>query len=197
MGRERRCWGDMRGMTLVWSAWKVCAVALAAGLVTVACGSSTTTSGAASGSGSTASAAPSSPAATTPTATTPAAPTPTASPASALCQDVAALRASLDTLKHVTVGKGTVNEIKTDLADVKAKLGAVKTELHGQWQAQVSALEDSLAKLQTAVNDLASNFSASTISGTVSALRGVAAAGSNLLAALSQQCPSTSPSPST
>jgi len=184
-------------MTLVWPAWKVCAVALAAGLVTVACGSSTTTSGAASGSGSTASAAPSSPAATTPTATTPAAPTPTASPASALCQDVAALRASLDMLKHVTVGKGTVNEIKSDLADVKTKLGAVKTELHGQWQAQVSALEDSLAKLQTAVNDLASNFSASTISGTVSALRSVAAAGSNLLAALSKQCPSASPSPST
>jgi hypothetical protein len=100
-------------------------------------------------------------------------------------------------LKHVTVGKGTVNEIKSDLADVKTKLGAVKTELHGQWQAQVSALEDSLAKLQTAVNDLASNFSASTISGTVSALRGVAAAGSNLLAALSKQCPSASPSPST
>ena len=184
-------------MTLVWPAWKVCAVALAAGLVTVACGSSTTTSGAASGSGSTTSAAPSSPAATTPTATTPAAPTPTASPASALCQDVAALRASLDKLKHVTVGKGTVNEIKADLADVKAKLGAVKTELHGQWQAQVGALEDSLAKLQAAVNDLASNFSASTISGTVSALRGVAAAGSNLLAALSKQCPSASPSPST
>ena len=174
-------------MALVRSAWKVCAVALAAGLVTVACGSSSTSSGAASAPGSTTSAAPSSPAASTPAA----------SPASALCQDVAALRASLDKLKHVTVGKGTVNEIKADLADVKAKLGAVKTELHGQWQAQVGALEDSLAKLQAAVNDLASNFSASTISGTVSALRGVAAAGSNLLAALSRQCPSASPSPST
>ena len=187
----------MRRMALVRSAWKVWAVALATGLVTVACGSSSTSSGAASAPGSTTSAAPSSPAASTPAASTPAASTPAASPASALCQDVAALRASLDKLKHVTVGKGTVDEIKADLADVKAKLGAVKTELHGQWQAQVSALEDALAKLQAAVNDLASNFSASTISGTVSALRGVAAAGSNLLAALSQQCPSTSPSPST
>ena len=184
-------------MALVRSAWKVWAVALATGLVTVACGSSSTSSGAASAPGSTTSAAPSSPAASTPAASTPAASTPAASPASALCQDVAALRASLDKLKHVTVGKGTADEIKADLADVKAKLGAVKTELHGQWQAQVSALEDSLAKLQTAVNDLASNFSASTISGTVSALRGVAAAGSNLLAALSRQCPSASPSPST
>ena len=182
----------MRRPTLARPAWKVCTVALAAGLVTVACGSSSTSSGAAGASSSTTSAAPSSLAASTPAASTP-----TASPASALCQDVAALRASLDKLKHVTVGKGTVDEIKADLADVKAKLGVVKTELHGQWQAQVSALEDSLAKLQAAVNDLASNFSASTISGTVSALRGVAAAGSNLLAALSKQCPSASPSPST
>ena len=181
----------MRRITLVRPAWKVCTVALAAGLVTVACGSSSTSSGAAGASSSTTSAAPSSLAASTPAASTPA-----ASPASVLCQDVAALRASLDKLKHVTVGKGTVDEIKADLADVKAKLGVVKTELHGQWQAQVSALEDSLAKLQAAVNDLASNFSASTISGTVSALRGVAAAGSNLLAALSRQCPSASPSPS-
>ena len=192
----------MRRLTLARPAWKVCTVALAAGLVTVACSSSSTSSGAASAPGSTTSAAPSSPAASTlaastPAASTPAASTPTASPASALCQDVAALRASLDMLKHVTVGKGTVNEIKSDLADVKTKLGAVKTELHGQWQAQVSALEDALAKLQAAVNDLASNFSASTVSGTVSALRGVAAAGSNLLAALSKQCPSASPSPST
>ena len=181
----------MRRPTLARPAWKVGTVALAAGLVTVACGSSSTSSGAAGASSSTTSAAPSSLAASTPAASTP-----TASPASALCQDVAALRASLDKLKHVTVRKGTVDEIKADLADVKAKLGVVKTELHGQWQAQVSALEDSLAKLQAAVNDLASNFSASTISGTVSALRGVAAAGSNLLAALSQQCPSASPSPS-
>src|SRR6516225_6263370 len=182
----------MRRLTIARPAWKVCTVALAAGLVTVACGSSSTSSGAAGASSSTTSAAPSSLAASTPAASTPA-----ASPASVLCQDVAALRASLDKLKHVTVGKGTVDEIKADLADVKAKLGVVKTELHGQWQAQVSALEDSLAKLQAAVNDLASNFSASTISGTVSALRGVAAAGSNLLAALSRQCPSASPSPST
>ena len=181
----------MRRMKLARPAWKVCGVVLAAGLVTVACGSSSTSSGAAGASGGATSAAPSSPGATSPAASTPA-----ASPVSALCQDVAALRASLDKLKHVTVGKGTVNEIKADLADVKAKLGAVKTELHGQWQAQVSALEDSLAKLQAAVSDLASNFSASTVSATVSALRGVAAAGSNLLAALSKQCPSGSPSPS-
>jgi hypothetical protein len=159
--------------------------ALAAGLLAAACGSGSTSSSAAGASAS----------ATSPAAS--AASPSTASANSPLCQDAAALRASLDKLKHVTIGAGTADEIKADVGDVKSKLSAVKTEAHGQWQAQISALEDSLAKLQSSVKSLTSNPGASTISGTVSALRGVAASGSSLLAALSQQCPSASASPST
>ena len=58
-------------------------------------------------------------------------------------------------------------------------------------------MEDSIAKLQSAIKTLSSNFSASAVSGTVSALRGVAASASSLLAALSKQCPSATSSPST
>ena len=157
-------------------------VALAAGLLTAACGSGSTSSSPASAPSSPTSAAASSPA---PGAT------------SALCQDVAALRASVDKLKHVTIGAGTVDELQADVADVKSKLNAVKTEAHGQAQAQISAMEDSIAKLESAVKTLTSNFSASAVSGTVSALRGVAASASSLLGALSKQCPSATSSPST
>ena len=115
-------------------------VALAAGLLTAACGSSSTSPSPASSPSSATTAAATSPAATSPAATSPA-PTST----SALCQDVAALRASVDKLKHVTIGKGTADELKADVADVKTKLGAVKTEAHGQAQAQISAMEDSIA----------------------------------------------------
>ena len=157
-------------------------VALAAGLLTAACGSSSTSPSLASSPSS----------ATTAAATSPA-PTST----SALCQDVAALRASVDKLKHVTIGKGTADELKADVADVKTKLGAVKTEAHGQAQAQISAMEDSIAKLQSAVKTLTSNFSVSAVSDTVSAVRGVATSASSLLGALSKQCPSATASPST
>ena len=166
-------------------------VALAAGLLTAACGSSSTSPSLASSPSSATTAAATSPAATSPAATSPA-PTST----SALCQDVAALRASVDKLKHVTIGKGTADELKADVADVKTKLGAVKTEAHGQAQAQISAMEDSIAKLQSAVKTLTSNFSVSAVSGTVDALRGVAASASSLLGALSKQCPSASASAS-
>jgi hypothetical protein len=173
---------------MMWTmpAFRAAAIALGAGLLLVACSSSSTTSTPAT------SAAATSPATTSSAATSPA-PTST----SALCQDVAALRASVDKLKHVTIGQGTVDELKADAADVKTKLGAVKTEAHGQAQAQINAMEDSIAKLESALKTLTSNFSVSAVSGTAGAVRGVAASASSLLGALSKDCPSASGSPST
>ena len=164
------------------AAGKLGAVAIAAGLLTCACGSSGASSGPAGGSGSATSAAASASPSTLP-------------PASALCRDADALRASLDKLKHVTIGKGTGDEITADLTDVKTKLDALATEAHRQWQAQISALKESLAKLQTAAKNLTSGVSASKVSATVTALHEAAAAGSDLLAKISKQCPSASPSP--
>jgi len=157
-------------------------VAAAAALLAAACGSSGTPAG--GSSPSTTSAAPSS-----------AAPGPT----SALCQDAVALRASIDNLTHVQVGQGMGDEIKSDLADVKAKLSALGTQAHGEWQSQTSALSASLTKLQTQVSDLTSNPSASTVSATASALREVSAAAGSLLSAIGTKCPNVtaSASPST
>ena len=159
--------------------WQTVAVAAGAALLAAACGSSGTP--AVGSSPSTTSAAPTS-----------AAPSPT----SALCQDAAALRASIDTLTHVTVGQGMGDEIKSDLADVKAKLNTLTTQAHGQWQSQTSALSASLGKLQTAVSNLTSNPSASTVSATVTAIREVSASAGSLLTAIGTRCPSVTASAS-
>jgi hypothetical protein len=155
------------------------AVTLAAGLLAVGCGSGGLYGGGGS-SGSTSAAASS----------------PAPSPTSALCQDAAALRASLNKLTHVSVGPGAGDEIKTDLADVKEKLNAVRAQSHGELQAQTNALKTALLKLQGAASTLSSNPSASAVSDVVAALREVSSAGSTLLAALSKKCPSASASPS-
>ena len=168
----------MRRVTAIRSSrWQSVAVAAGAAFLVAACGSSGTPSG--GSSPSTTSAAPSS-----------AAPSPT----SALCQDAAALRASIDTLTHVQVGQGMGDEIKSDLTDVKAKLTALTTQAHGQWQSQTSALSASLDKLQTAVSNLTSNPSASTVSATATALREVSASAGSLLTAIGTKCPSVSAS---
>jgi len=151
------------------------AVVLAAGLLAAACGS-----GGLYGGGSSSGNA------------SPAASSPAASPTSALCQDAAALRASLNKLKHVNVSLGTGDEIKSDVADVKEKLNAVRAQSHGDLQAQTTALKTALIKLQGAASTLSSNPSASAVSAVVADLREVASSGSSLLAALGKKCPSSS-----
>jgi hypothetical protein len=159
--------------------WQAVAAAAGTALLAAACGSSGTPSSASSPS-------------TTSAASSSAAP----SPASAVCQDAAALRASIDTLTHVNVGQGMGDEIKSDLADVKAKLNTLITQAHGQWQTQTSALSASLGKLQTAVSNLTSNPSASTVAATVTALREVSSSAGSLLSAIGTKCPSVSASAS-
>jgi len=123
----------------------------------------------------------------------------TASPPSnsVLCADAAALRASLDKLRHVTVGTGMVNEITADLNDVKAALTTFVNDAHGQYQALTSALSSALSELKTSVSNLAAHPGASTVSGVVAALGAVNTAGQNLLAAVNTSCLSASPSPGT
>ena len=154
---------------------------LATGLLLAACSSSGTSS-------------PSSPSASP--ATTSAAAAAAPSPTSAVCQAVANLRTSVNALTHVKIGKGTVNEIKSDLANVEADFTALTAQLHGESSAQASALKSALDALKTAVSNLTAHFSVSTVKGVATALGGVATAASALLASLAPHCGSASASPS-
>jgi hypothetical protein len=177
----------MTGIVHGRATWKAVPIALGTGLLVAACSSGSSSSGAASAPATSAAAS------TSASAAASAAPSPT----SVLCQDVAALRTSLNTLTHIHVTKGAADEIKSDLADVKTKLTTLTTNAKGQWQSQSTDLKAALDKLQTATSDLAANPSVSTVSGVVTALGGVTSAASKLLAATSTDCPSASASPST
>jgi hypothetical protein len=171
-----------RGIVTRSARWKLAIIACGLALLVAGCGS-----GGSASSGS----APSS-AASSSTAASPA-----ASPSnSALCADAAGLRASLDTLRHVSVGAGAVSAITADLNNVKAALTTFVNDARGQWQAQTSALSSALAKLKTAVGNLAASPGTSTVSGVATALGEVNTAAQNLLAAVNTNCPSASPSSS-
>jgi len=171
------------GIVTRLSRWKLAASASGLALLAAACGSSGGTP-----SGGTSSGVP----APSASAATPA----TAQPNAVLCADAAALRASLNKLTHVTVGKGTASQIKADLNEVEANLTAFVNNARGQWQAQISALKSALTNLKTAVGNLAANPGSSTVSGVVTAVGGVNTAAQNLLAVVNTDCPSASPSPS-
>lgn len=151
------------------------AVAVAAGLLLAACGSTTTTS---PGSGATATTA-----------------SPAPSPTSGVCQAAAELRASVNALAHVKIGQGTVDEIKSDLANVETKLTALTAELHDASKPQTSAVNSALDTLKTAVSDFSANPSASTLGGVATAVNGVTTSAGNLLSSLTPQCGATPASP--
>ena len=135
--------------------------------------------------------------ASSPSATAPATSSPAASPpSSALCADAAALRASLNQLRHVNVQPGAVSEITSNISNVRAALTTLVNNAHGRWQAQTSALSAALDKLRTAVSSLGASPGVSTVTGAVSALGQVNTAAQNLLAAANTDCPSASSSPS-
>lgn len=154
--------------------WSTAAVALGAGLLAVACSSGSTPASGTSASGT--------PTSASPTAT------------SLVCQDAADLRTSLHNLTHSSVSKGDVTELKSNLAQVHTDLTALITHAKGEWQTQTSGLKAALDKLQTALSDLSSSPSASTVAGVVAALGETATAGGSLLTAVSTRCPSASPS---
>ena len=154
--------------------WWLTAVACGVALLTVACssGSSTTSGGS------------SSPAATSSSVS---------AASSALCADAAGLRTSLETLTQVQAspGQGAVNEVKTDLANVKTAATKFASDAKGRWQSQTSGLKSALTSLETAVQQLAANPSAAGVSTVVSALGQVTTSAQPLFAAVGKDCPGT------
>src|SRR5437868_2216822 len=105
---------QLTGTRPAW--WPAAAVALGAGLLAVACGSSSPTASGTSPSG-------------TPSASS-ASPTAT----SELCQDAANLRGSIRKLTYSGVSKGDAATIKAYLAQVRSDLTVLTTHAKGYWQ---------------------------------------------------------------
>jgi outer membrane scaffolding protein for murein synthesis (MipA/OmpV family) len=112
------------------------------------------------------------------------------------CADVAALHASVDKLRNVTVDGGAADEIKADIATVKADLSTFIEDAHGRWQLQTDALRVALATLETAVIGLDASPGPVTVSTVRAALSGVGIAAQNLYTAVQGTCASASPSTS-
>src|SRR5690349_8912105 len=155
--------------------WKLVVTACGLALLAGCASSSTSPGGASSAAPSSAAASPSS---------------------SVLCADVAALRASLDQLTHVTVQSGMGNEITSDIQSVKAALTNLVNDARGKWQTQTSALSAALDQLKTAAQDLTASPGGSTVSAVAAALGQVKRAAQDLLATAGTECPSASPSAS-
>lgn len=157
------------------------AAAAAFALLAVACGAS---GGAAAGGTASPSASASSPSA---------APLPAST--AAICQDLAALRASLGPLSPEQI-KANPGMVVSSLSGVQAALTSLASHVQGQVQAQVSALKSALAQLKSQVKKLVANPDSHQAAAVRTALAGVTVAIQQVLNALGTRCPSTASSQS-
>lgn len=68
---------------------------------------------------------------------------------SAICQDAAALRASLGNILSYQAGTASIAKLRANLGDAKTKLAALQASGHSAWSPQLTALETALKRLQT------------------------------------------------
>jgi hypothetical protein len=130
-----------------------------------------------------------SPPATTAAPATSATPTTTATPTTAGCEDVAALKSSLEALTNVRPAQDGVPALKTAIANVKTNLDKAKASASPVLQPDVEQVKTAFADLQTAASGLtADNFKQKAPS-IASAMKQVAAATKALSSTLTQSCP--------
>jgi hypothetical protein len=130
-----------------------------------------------------------SPPATTAAPATSAIPTTTATPTTAGCEDVAALKSSLDVLTKVRPAQDGVPALKTAIANVNTNLDKAKASASPVLQPDVEQVKTAFADLQTAASGLtADNFKQKAPSIAL-AMTQVAAATKALSSTLTQSCP--------
>ncbi len=95
-----------------------------------------------------------SPPATTAAPATSAIPTTTATPTTAGCEDVAALKSSLDVLTKVRPAQDGVPALKTAIANVNTNLDKAKASASPVLQPDVEQVKTAFADLQTAASGL-------------------------------------------
>ena len=130
----------------------------------------------------------STPSQTSPSATT-AAPTTTATPTTAGCEDVAALKSSLEALTKVKPAQDGVTALKTAIDNVKTNLDNAEASASPVLQPDVEQVKTAFATLQTAASGLtADNFTQKAPS-IASAMKQVATSTKALSSTLTQSFP--------
>jgi hypothetical protein len=106
----------------------------------------------------------------------------------AVCQDVAALHASVDRLLSYQPGKSTIASLKYDLNDANTKLVALRQSAHGTLATQTGPLATALRDAQTTVTGAVGTGQ---VAGIMRALGEVRTRAQSFFATAKAECPST------
>lgn len=153
--------------------WRATALAVGVALLATACTSTgTSAAGGASGSAAASSSAPAASGSQV---------------GSALCADVAAVRASVVKLTQVKLSQVTASTLTADVGDVTTNLTNLSNTANGQWSTQTAALKSAAASLQSSLQGV--NTGSGSVVKAVATLGEVLASAESLLTTAHSSCP--------
>lgn len=106
----------------------------------------------------------------------------------AVCTDVDNVKASVQSLRDVSVGQGALTKIQGDLATIRQQLATLKADAKTQFAADTSKLQSAVDTLSANVSAAKADPSATTLSAVGTAVAGVADAMKGLASATSSTC---------
>jgi hypothetical protein len=115
--------------------------------------------------------------------------TTTAEPTAAACEDVAALKSSLEALTKVRPAQDGVDALKTAIANVKSSLDAAEASASPVLKPSVEQVKTAFADLQTAASGLTADNFRQKAPSIATAMKQVGTATRGLSSTLTQSCP--------
>jgi hypothetical protein len=105
-----------------------------------------------------------------------------------VCSDASALQTSVQNLKDVSIGKGSLSTLSNDLSTIQKQLTTLSNSAKGQFGSQITGLQTSIASLRPAVTAAVADPSASTLAAVATRIPGVVSAANTLQSAVKNTC---------
>jgi hypothetical protein len=101
---------------------------------------------------------------------------------------VEGLKNDIAGLKDINIRASGLSAVSAQLTKIEQQFSKVKSDVQGQYQTQVDAMSNALAKLKTSLDDAASNLNGGTLAAVAAAAGSVVTAGTSLVTAVSNTC---------
>ena len=106
----------------------------------------------------------------------------------AVCDDVDALRTSVDHLKNIQIGDNALATLSTDLQDVQSQLKQLRQDASGQYSSQIDAVQKEVDALRSSVKTATTNPSSTSFTEVTSDVKSLGSALGGLDDAVSGTC---------
>lgn len=106
----------------------------------------------------------------------------------ALCEDVEAVRESVETMRGATVGDGAVAVVAEELQSLETTLPELRSAAAEQYATQVAAVETGMAAVRTSVEAAQADTSAATLLAVTTSVQGLGATVDGLVQDVGDTC---------